>query len=191
MTIGLLLVDIQNDYFPGGKMELEKSEAAAQKAADLLMFFRKEKMPIFHVQHLSLRPGAAFFIPQTTGADIYGKVKPLDDEPVVQKNYPNSFRETRLLSLLREKGIRQLIIAGMMTHMCVDATVRAAFDSGFRCLIAGDACATKKLRLDENEISASDVNNAFLAALHGIYGEVMKSGEIIKKLSSEKPELTR
>ncbi len=185
MSVGLLLVDIQNDYFPGGKMELAGSESAGQKARELLMFFREKKMPVFHIQHLSLRPGATFFIPNTSGADIYRAVEPQGNEPVVQKKYPNSFRETKLLSLLKEQGISKLVVAGMMTHMCVDATVRAAMDYGFQCLIAKDACATAELKLADYEISAVNVHMAFLAALNGIYGQVMNSQDIIKTLSEK------
>lgn len=183
MSICLLFIDIQNDYFPGGKMDLDGSELAGQMAGKLLECFRRKRMPVIHIQHLSLRPGATFFIPDTPGVDFYSGVKPSDNEIVIQKAYPNSFRETKLLSLLQDQGIKRLVIAGMMTHMCVDATVRAAADFGFDCLIAQDACATRKLKFNQHEVSAVDVQFAFLAALNGTYGRVMTSNEIIKELS--------
>lgn len=185
MSVGLLLIDIQNDYFPDGKMELQGSESAGQVAGRLLAFFRQHHLPIVHVQHLSIRPGATFFLPGTPGADIHSAVKPQKDEPVIQKHYPNSFRETTLLSHLQQRGIRELVIAGMMTHMCVDATTRAASDYGYRCRIIQDGCATRTLKLNEQVVSAPDVHIAFLAALDGSYGQVLTAEAAIAELRAE------
>lgn len=172
MTSALLLIDIQNDYFPGGSMALEGSVEAAARAGELLAAFRRAGQPVIHIQHLALRPGATFFIPGTPGAGIHASVAPLAGEAVIEKHFPNSFRETTLLATLREKGIDELVIAGMMTHMCVDATVRAAFDLGFRCRVASDACATRALVFDDQAVPAAHVQVAFLAALQGLYATV-------------------
>ncbi len=185
MPVGLLIIDIQNDYFPGGKMELEGSEEAGQVAGQLLSFFRQHKLPILHVQHIAMRPGATFFLPGTPGAEIHASVKPLELETVIEKHYPNSFRETGLLAHLQQQAISQLVIAGMMTHMCVDATTRAATDLGFDCRIAQDACATRALKLNDRLVSAADVHMAFLAALHGTYGQVMTADAILEALQTE------
>ena len=185
MSVALLLIDIQNDYFPGGKMELAGSEPAGQIAGELLKFFRQHQLAVVHIQHLSVRPGATFFIPQTPGVDIHVNVRPFENETVIQKHYPNSFRETGLLSHLQQQQIRRLVVAGMMTHMCVDATVRAATDYRFECWIAPDGCATRDLKLQDQVVSASDVHAAFLAALHGTYGRVMTADAIMKRLQRE------
>src|SRR5919204_1808842 len=124
----LVIIDIQNDYFPGGKMELEGADAAAAQAALALARFRQEGSPIVHVRHLSVRPGATFFIPGTAGAEIHEQVRPRQGERVVEKNFPNSFRATELESVLKAAGVKELVVAGMMTHMCVDASVRQAAD---------------------------------------------------------------
>lgn len=182
MSVGLLLIDIQNDYFPGGRMELEGSEQAARVAGRLLNFFREQKLPIVHVQHLANRPGATFFIPETSGVEIRADVRPLNGETLIQKHYPNSFRETGLLSHLQQQDIRQLVVAGMMTHMCVDATARAATDFGFECRIAQDGCATRNLKLDDKVVPASEVHTAFLAALNGAYGRVITADAVMKEL---------
>jgi len=179
MSVGLLLIDIQNDYFPGGKMELQKSVEAAQVAGRLIDCFRQRQLPVVHIQHLSVRAGATFFIPGTPGADLYERVKPQPGETVIQKHYPNSFRETGLLAHLQGSGIQRLVIAGMMTHMCVDATVRAATDYGFECQIVQDACATRNLKLNGQEVAARDVHVAFLAALNGTYGRVVTADAVI------------
>ena len=178
----LVLIDIQNDYFPGGKMELAGSELAGHHAARLLAAFRAKKAPVFHVQHISMRPGAAFFLPDTKGVALHALVQPLPGETVVAKNYPNAFRETELLRQLRESAADALFFAGMMTHMCVDATVRAAFDLGFTCLLAHDACATRDLAFGGKTVSADNVQAAYMAALNGLFATVEDTETLCKKL---------
>lgn len=184
MTTALLLIDLQNDYFPGGAMALEGSEAAVAVATRLLDRWRARHLPVIHVQHLSTRPGAGFFIPGTAGAEIHPAVAPLPGEPVVTKHMPNSFRDTPLADLLRAGGIDRLVIAGMMTHMCVDSTTRAAFDLGFRCTVVRDACATRALPLDDAVVPAAQVQAAFLAALHGLFADVGTGAAVLASASS-------
>jgi nicotinamidase-related amidase len=177
----LLIVDLQNDYFPGGRMELEGAEAAAANAAEALKRFRAKGRPVVHVRHLSVRPGATFFIPGTTGAEIHGNVVPLSSEQIIEKNFPNSFRGTALKELLDKQGIRHLVVAGMMTHLCVDATVRQAADHGFQVTLLADACATRAQKYGEETVPARQVHVAFLAALNGLYARVLKTGDYLKE----------
>jgi len=190
MKTALLLIDIQKDYFPGGKMELEGPIEAAQKAAALLQCFRDHAMPTVHIQHISLQPDATFFISGDRGTDIHDITPHYEGEPLVQKHYPNSFRETNLLSMLREWGIKRVIITGMMTHMCVDATVRAAADYGFQVIVAEDACATRKLTYGETVIPAEHVHKAFLAAFKS-YGQVMTAEMVLAHLAYEQVDLLK
>lgn len=184
MAIGLIIIDIQNDYFPNGKMELVGSDEAGQTAGQVLHFFRQRHWPIFHVQHIATRPGATFFLPDTPGAEIHQSVKPLEGEVIVQKHFPNSFRETSLLQQLQQHNIQQLVIAGMMTHMCVDAATRAATDFGFDCWVVQDACATRNLKFGDRTVAAADVHTSFLAALNGSYGRVLTAEKVLAELSS-------
>ncbi len=178
MKKALLLIDIQNDYFPGGAMELVNSSTAGVKAGELLQGFRQRALPIIHIQHISTRPGATFFLPDTVGVQFHESVTPAGGEAVFQKNFPNSFRETPLLEHLRDRQISQLVIAGMMTHMCIDSTTRAAADLGFQCVLAHNACAAKALSFDGAAVSAEDVHRAFLAALNGLFAKVLSVEEI-------------
>lgn len=182
MNKALLLIDIQNDYFPGGEMELIGSPAAGENAGRLLRAFRQKNLPIVHIQHISTRQGATFFLPNTSGVQIHECVAPNVGETVFRKNYPNSFRETSLLEHLHDHHITQLVIAGMMTQMCIDTTTRAAFDLGFQCTLAGDACATRNLSFGGVTVSAENVQIAFLAALNGMFAKVLSVEEACKHL---------
>lgn len=182
MCQALLIIDIQNDYFPGGAMELVGSPEAGRKAGELLAAFRAGSLPVVHIQHLSTRPGAAFFLPGTTGAEIHPCVAPAGSEPIFRKNYPNSFRDTGLLEYLQENRITSLVIAGMMTHMCVDTTVRAAFDLGFACTLAHDACATRDLVFGGQTTTAEQVQTAYVAALGALFAQPAATEEILAQL---------
>jgi nicotinamidase-related amidase len=178
----LLLIDLQYDYFPGGTMELVGSDPAVQQAARLLQAFRQKGLPIFHVQHISKRPGATFFLPGTKGAEIHEAVKPAAGESVTVKHFPNSFRETGLQEALRAAGITKLVVAGMMTHMCVDTSVRAAADMGFACSLASDAVATKELAFNGTKIDAQSVQLSYLAGLNGAFAAVQPAQKLIEGL---------
>jgi nicotinamidase-related amidase len=179
MNTALIIIDIQQDYFPGGKMELEGPTEASLRAAELLSFFRERALPLVHMQHISLHPGATFFLPDTPGVEIHPSVQPLPGEVVIRKNFPNSFRSTPLLDQLTEWSVRHVVIAGMMTHMCVDATVRAAFDHGFRCSVAHDACATRALSFGNVVVPAAHVQAAFMAALNAVYAQAASTADIL------------
>jgi nicotinamidase-related amidase len=179
----LILIDIQNDYFPGGKGELEGSIDAGLHAGRLLAYFREKGAPLVHIQHVSTRPGAAFFLPDTEGVKIHESVRPFEGEVIFQKHFPNSFRETPLLAHLQGQGVGRVVIAGMMTHMCIDATTRAAFDYGFECWVAQDACATRTLTHQGQSIPGRTVHLSFLAALSALYGKVSNTDEMIGGLS--------
>jgi len=187
MKTALLIIDIQKDYFPGGKMELVRPLEAAQKANMLLQCFRDHKQKTVHIQHVALKPDATFFISGDSGTDIHDAVAHFVGEPLVLKHYPNSFRETNLLELLKGWGIERVIITGMMTHMCVDATTRAAADFGFQVIVAEDACATRDLKYGDTTIPADLVHKAFLAALKS-YAQVMTSEQVIVHLAADQAE---
>ena len=174
----LVIIDIQNDYFPGGAMELEGADAAGTKASEILKNFRERKLPVIHVQHLSVRPGSTFFIPGTRGAEIHAAVQPASGESVIEKNFPNAFRNTSLRENLEHLGVTNLVVAGMMTHMCVDASVRHAADLGYKVTLLGDACATRAQSYGGETVPARQVHAAFLAALNGFYAKVVKTHEL-------------
>lgn len=181
MKTGLLLIDIQNDYFQNGRMPLVGADKASRNAGAILNKFRKDGWLVTHIQHIATRPGATFFLPTTDGIDIHPDVYPKENEKVIVKHYPNSFRETGLLEHLKTENITDLVICGMMTQHCVDSTTRAAKDLGFNCTVIGDACATKDLEMSGQTINAEEVQRVFLAALNFFFSTVKTTEEFLGK----------
>jgi nicotinamidase-related amidase len=182
MNTALLIIDVQNDYFEGGTMTLTGSDKASRNAALILDRFRADGMPVIHIQHIATKPTATFFLPDTFGAEINKNVTPLKQEKVIIKHFPNSFRETGLNDYLQSLHITDLVICGMMTHMCVDATTRDAKDAGYTCTVVGDACATKDLEINGQKVKAEDVQNSFLAALDYFYSTVVTTKQFLISL---------
>lgn len=178
----LLIVDIQNDYFPGGRFELAGAEAAGRRAALILAAFRERGLPVVHIRHEALDPATGFFLPGTPGAEIHPLVRPLDGETVIIKHYPNSFRGTALEASLSAMGVERVAVVGMMTLMCVDATVRAARDMGFEAVVAHDACAARDLDFLGTTVPADHVQAAFLAALGMGYAAMADAASLIRAL---------
>lgn len=182
MNTALLIIDIQNDYFPNGKMELNNPEQAAANAAKALAWFRQHNQDnIFHVQHLAHDPAIGFFLPETPGADIHTSVAPLASEDVTVKYAPNSFVNTDLENKLKAKNITKLVVVGMMTHMCVDSTVRAAADLGFEITVLEDACTTLALSYNDVQLTAEQVHYSYMAGLHGIFAQVVSTEDFLNQ----------
>lgn len=180
MKTALILIDFQMDYFHGGKMELFNAEQAVKNGGLLLSHCRDNELPVVYLQHISNQPGATFMLPDTNGTNIHRTLKPLASERVITKHFPNSFRETGLEEFLVGQRVKRLILCGMMSHMCVDATVRAAFDLGFECVVPHDACTTRNLQFGEQVIDASLVHGAFMAALGAVYAQIMTTEACIQ-----------
>jgi len=174
----LLIIDVQNDYFADGKSELVNPLRALSNIIEVLRIFREEKLPIIHIQHINTSEGATFFLPNTEGALIHKDLTPADGEYLVVKHAPNSFLDTNLLDILKENNITEVIICGMMSHMCIDTTVRACMDYGIKVVLLEDACATKNLMFRDSVIDAELVHNVFMASLNGMFARVIKTSEI-------------
>jgi len=178
----LVVIDIQNFYFPGGKLPLVEPEAASLQARKVLERFRSRGWPVVHVQHLP--KGQKTPSPAQGDAQyrIHPNVLPAAGEKVVGKHEANAFRDTELLATLRALGAKRLVIAGMQTHMCVEAATRAAADLGFEVVVVRDACATRALGFGETEVPAAHVHAAALAAMSGTYARVVSADELLQEL---------
>ena len=163
MKTALLIVDIQNFYFPGEGPGLVHAEEASLAAKEVLQIFREKKQLVVHVRHKSKK-----------GFEIHQNVAPLQDEKVITKEDVNSFQKTDLLEYLKNNRIERLVVLGMQTQMCLEGAVRAAHDYGFDCIVVGDACATRDLKFGDKTVRAEDVQTAVLATItDGRYGKVI------------------
>ncbi|MBL9135601.1 MAG: cysteine hydrolase [Verrucomicrobiales bacterium] len=180
----LVVIDVQQFYFPGGTMPLQTPEAASAQARRLLARFRTNGWPVVHVQHLPAGQSA----PSPDAGDpqyrIHPDVMPTAGEAVIGKHHANAFRDTPLLPALQKLGARRLVLAGMQTHMCVEAAARAAADAGFEVVVASDACATRSLKYQDVEVPAVQVHAATLAALNSAYARVLSTEELLTELAS-------
>ncbi|KJZ44136.1 MULTISPECIES: cysteine hydrolase family protein [Pseudomonas] len=175
----LIVVDIQNDYFPQGKWPLVGADAAADNAVRLIKAFRDAGDSVVHIRHEFTSEEAPFFTPNSEGAKLHPKVLNHADEPVVLKHFVNSFRETELKSILDEQGIKELVVVGSMSHMCVDGITRAAADFGYTVTVIHDACATRDLEFNGVAVPAAQVHAAFMASLAFAYASVVSTNEFL------------
>ncbi len=184
MKTALVLIDIQNDYFKGGQCELHKSEEAVENGSSVLEYFRNKGLSIFHIKHFSTKKNSSILIKDSPGAKIHKLVSPKENEKVIIKSFPNSFRDTNLQEGLLEQEITDLVVAGMMSQHCVDTTVRAAFDLGYNITLLHDACATRDLEFDNMKIPAGQVHAAFMASLGRGFSKVIPTSEFLSKPTS-------
>jgi nicotinamidase-related amidase len=161
-TTALLIIDIQDFYFPGGKSPLVNPEAASSNAAKVLAAFRAAGNPVIHVRH-EFEPGGS----------IHASVAPVEGEKVFTKTEVSCFNGAKVLAHLEEIGVEKLVIVGMQTHMCLEAATRAAHDLGFDCVVVGDACATRDLKYGDRTVPAADVHASTLATLNRTYAKVV------------------
>ena len=168
----LIVIDIQQFYFEGGRLQLTGPVEAAANARQVLEWFRAKGLPVVHVQHLGKdMPGPDPACPDPQYR-IRPEVMPAPGEKVVGKRHISSFRDTDLEAWLRAKGITKLVLCGMQTHMCLEAAARAAADLGFEVTVIADACATRDLEFGGVKAPAAHVHASTLATLDGNYAKV-------------------
>ena len=174
----IIVVDLQRDYLATGQFALVGIDDATANATKVIEAARSAGDKVIHVRHEN-PADAPFFVPGTEGAEIIPAVAPAESELVITKNYPNSFRETELKQALDEEGIRDVVVLGAMSHMCIDATSRAAADLGYNTTIIEDACATRDLEFNGKTVPAAQVHAAYMSALASAYGKVVTTGELL------------
>lgn len=169
----LIVIDLQNDYFRGGKWTLDGIDAAAANAARLLADARAKGDKVVHIRHEFPTVEAPFFVPGSEGAATHESVLPVDGEEVVVKHQVNSFRDTNLKDILDGNGVEEVAICGAMSHMCVDAAARAAADFGYGVTVIHDACASRNIEHDGVTVPAKYAHAAFMSALGFAYADVV------------------
>ncbi len=169
----LIMIDFQNTYREG-VMKLENVEPAIKEGAKILARAREAGIPIFHIQH-DAGAGSPYDVNAKIGA-IADEVAPAAGETVIVKNYPSAFVGTELQKQLEATGLKDLVLAGFMTHMCISSTARSAFNLGFRPTIVAATTATRDLPgPDGSVVSAAHLQSASLAAVADLFA-VVKPG---------------
>ncbi|PKW55841.1 cysteine hydrolase family protein [Staphylococcus pseudintermedius] len=176
---GLLIIDVQNDYFSGGKMVLHEPEKALHHIQQLEHDFKSKNLPIIYIQHINIQPNPAFFEKGTDGVALHSELAVQPESIIIEKHFPNSFFQTELQATLDQLEVDTLVITGMMTHMCVDSTTRAAAELSYNPVLIHDATATRNLTFNENNVQANDVQNAFISSLSN-FSTVMSTDDWIK-----------
>jgi len=146
----------------GTAVAIDNPEAASLNCKRIIEKFRSEKSLVVHVGHNTEKDSA-----------FHPDVAPAEGERVFHKDEVSAFNGTGLLAYLRDNGVEKVVVCGMMTHMCVEAAVRAAHDLGFECVLVGDACATRDLDYGKNTVKAADVHASTLGTLEGSYATVV------------------
>ncbi|WTW99533.1 isochorismatase family protein [Streptomycetaceae bacterium NBC_01309] len=176
----LILIDFQNTY-RSGVMALEGAEPALAAGARLLAAARAAGAPVVHVMHDG-GEGTPYDIRAEIGS-ISNEVAPVGDEPVVVKEYPNSFHLTDLEQTLRNLGAGpDLVLAGFMTHMCVTFTAQGAFNLGYRPTVVAEATATRSLPApDGSVVPAATLRTSALTTIGDIFGIIAPTvGDLTK-----------
>jgi nicotinamidase-related amidase len=166
----LVMIDFQNTY-TRGPLELDGVVTAIEEGAVLLDRARSAGIPVIHIQH-DAGEGTAYDVRAEIGA-IVDAVAPRQGETVIVKNYPNSFFDTELNERLTADGSHDLVLAGFMTHMCVNSTARGAFNLGYAATVVAAATATRSLPVTGELVSAASLQTASLAALADLFAVVV------------------
>ncbi len=175
----LVVIDAQREYVDG-KLPLAGVADALAEISALLRQARAAGAPVIHIKHRGKAGGA--FDPDAAGGQIADAAAPAGGEPVVEKALPNAFAGTDLKARLDALGRKDIVLAGFMTHMCVEATARAALDLGFKPTVVASATATRDLPdpLGEGAVSAAEVQRNALAALNDRFATVVKDVAALK-----------
>ena len=176
----IIIVDLQKDYLATGRYPLVGMDETLENAARVVEKARRSGDLVINVRHESPADGR-FFAMGTEGAEIISSMAPQEGEAIITKRYPNSFRETELAGILSSAGVEEVTVIGAMSHMCFDATARAASDLGFKATVVEDACATRDLEFKGEVVSADKVHAAYMSALAFGYGRVVSTAEYLTK----------
>lgn len=167
----LVMIDCQNTYRKG-LMQLTGVEAALSEASKLLAKARSLGIPIIHIQH-NAGPGSPYDISAEIGA-ICHEVAPIAGESVITKNYPNSFVATDLDQQLKALGIKNIVLAGFMTHMCINSTAHGGFNLGYFVTVVASATATRPLKAANGKVlSAQEVQDGAIASTRDLYAAIV------------------
>lgn len=178
-STALVVIDFQNEYFTG-RMPIPDGQQAMTKARELVAFADQAKIPVYHIQHIA-PAGSAVFALDGEGVNFHPLMQPRAGDTVLQKTTVSVFASTDLDRWLKEKGVKTLIFAGLMTHACVAGGARDAAPLGYQVVVASDASATRSItRANAQSVDANSLHSAALAEIEDTFGDVMTTAQIIR-----------
>ncbi len=180
----LIIIDCQNDFFPGGKCELEGQVEAAGNIQMLLSQARGQDQTIVHIQHHFKERNAPFTVEGTIGAEIHEMVQPLPHEPIVTKYTSNIFLNNNLKQILDDENVEELILCGSMSKDCIAAAAHATTELGYPITIIYDACATREPGSSDTSSQQEFVQGAIMASLSFICSNIVSTEEYLQGQSS-------
>jgi nicotinamidase-related amidase len=175
----LLVIDLQNEYLPTGKLPLVNIEKATSNAVNVIAKARQNGTQVIHVKHIFANGELPIFEPNSNGIEFQETVRPQANETVIVKNNVNSFLNTNLKEVLDSNNVTELVVIGAMSHMCVDAAVRAASDFGYKVKVVHDACATFDLEFNGLKIPAAYAHATLMAAFEFAYAKVISTEDYV------------
>ncbi len=174
----LVLIDIQ-EGFKDPKWGNRNNPRAEERAAELLIFFRRHELPLFHIQHLSITPNSPLR-PGQPGVMIKKVVEPKKGETIINKSVNSAFIGTDLKKILEKGRIKTVIFVGLTTDHCVSTSARMAGNFGFRTIVVSDATATFDRKFRGKYFSAKTMHEMALASLSGEFAEIMTTKELLE-----------
>lgn len=177
-STALLVIDFQNEYFKG-KLPIPNGQSALGNAKRLMAMADAAGMPVYLIQHVT-PPGTPVFAEDGTTVALHDDLQPTGNHVVVRKSSVSVFSTTDLDVQLKAKGIKTLIVSGLMTHACVAGATRDAVPLGYEVIVAADSCATRDLTGDDGHtVPHTLLHQASLATLSDTFADVQTTDAIL------------
>jgi len=178
----LLCIDLQREYFEAGRpLRVPDGASALANSLKLLEAARKIEIPVVHIRHVSLKPGAVTFAPGSRYLEFADEVSSREGEPIITKTKPGAFYDTDLDVYLRSRNIARLYLCGLLSFMCVDTTAREAHARGYEVVFVSDATAA----LPIGDLSADVVHQVVCAIQGWMLSTVLRTDDAITLLTGE------
>ena len=171
----LIVIDVQNEYFPAGAWALPNADKALPNILRLIAGARSRNEQVVFIQHVT-PAGSPVFADGSPGMELHPDLEPREGDALIRKSHPSSFQGTGLHDRLQSAGIQAVDVCGFMTQMCCDSTTRDAYGRGYKVRLFKDACASRELEVEGEKIPHQTVHLVSLGALSS-FAEILPTEE--------------
>lgn len=172
----LIVIDVQNEYFPGGVWALPDAGKALPNILRLIDSAREAGDRVVFIQHVAPE-SSPVFAKGSPGGQLRPELSIAEREKTFQKTHPSAFQDTGLHEWLQQAGLEAVDVCGFMTQMCCDTTTRAAYEKGYKVRLFSDACAARDVSFNDTMIPHDVVHNTHLGSI-ARFAEVLLTDEI-------------